>query len=150
MSATAPRLAVRAVIRDGDRVLVVNAFPDPERDLWCLPGGGVEAGSSLTDNLRREVAEETGLTVAPGPICHVGEFHDPERGFHQVELVFLATVTGGVLDPAWRDPEGVVHARRFVTAAELSGLRFKPDALPILAFGTPPRLSPAGLVRMVR
>ena len=150
MIAAAPRLAVRAVIRDADRVLLVNAFPGNQSDLWCLPGGGMEAGSSLADNLRREVAEETGLTIAPGAICHVGEFHDPDSGFHQVELIFLATVTAGVLDPAWRDPTGVVHARRFVTATELMGLRFKPDALPDIAFGTPPRISPAALVRMVR
>lgn len=150
MTPAAPRLAVRAVIRDGDRVLLVNAFPGNRSDLWCLPGGGVEAGSSLACNLRREVAEETGLTIAPGPLCHVGEFHDPDSGFHQVELVFHATVTAGVLDPAWRDPEGVVHARRFVTAADLAGLRFKPDALPDLAFGAPPVITPAGLVRMVR
>jgi 8-oxo-dGTP pyrophosphatase MutT (NUDIX family) len=150
MSPPAPRLAVRALIGDGNRVLVVNAFPDPARDLWCLPGGGVEAGASLGDNLRREVAEETGLTISPGAICHVSEFHDPDSGFHQVELIFRATVTGGVLDPAWRDPEGIVHARRFVTAADLVGLRFKPDALPDLAFGTAPEVTPAALVRMVR
>jgi ADP-ribose pyrophosphatase YjhB (NUDIX family) len=150
MSPPAPRLAVRALIRNGNRVLVVNAFPDPARDLWCLPGGGVEAGASLGDNLRREVAEETGLTISPGAICHVSEFHDPDSGFHQVELIFRATVTGGVLDPAWRDPEGIVHARRFVTAADLVGLRFKPDALPDLAFGTAPEVTPAALVRMVR
>lgn len=150
MIPSAPRLAVRAVIRDADRVLLVNAFPGNHSDLWCLPGGGVEAGSSLADNLRREVAEETGLTIAPGPICHISEFHDPDSGFHQVELFFRATVTAGVLDPAWRDPTGVVHARRFVSVADLGALRFKPDALPDLAFGTPPQISPAGLVRMVR
>ena len=54
------RLAVRALILHQDRLLLVNAYPNGESDLWCAPGGGAEPGTSLTDNLAREVWEETG------------------------------------------------------------------------------------------
>ncbi|MFV0302335.1 MAG: NUDIX domain-containing protein [Paracoccus sp. (in: a-proteobacteria)] len=123
-----PRLAVRAAILHRDRLLVVNAYPGRQSDLWACPGGGVEPGQSLPQNLMREVTEETGLAIAVGPPFLVNEFHDPASGFHQVELFFRATLAG---DDTVRleDPEGVVNRFRWVGRAELAGLRHKPDAL---------------------
>ena len=125
-----PRLAVRAVLVHADRLLLVNAYP-PEAgsDLWCAPGGGVERGASLPDNLRREMFEETGLRIDVGALCLVNEFHAPERGFHQVEVFLRCTLSGGTLDPAWRDPEGVVTKRRWFTRDALAAIRLKPDRL---------------------
>jgi ADP-ribose pyrophosphatase YjhB (NUDIX family) len=117
-----------------DRLLLVNAWPGPSSDLWCAPGGGVEIGQSLPDNLAREVQEETGLCIAVGAPCLVNEFHDPGREFHQVEVFFRCTLTGGTLDPAWKDPEQVVTRRRWVTRDEIAGLRLKPDSLPRIAW----------------
>ena len=87
-----PRLAVRAIILHQDRLLLVNAYKGGTSDLWCAPGGGVESGASLHDNLIREVHEETGLTVAVGDPALINEFHDPITGFHQVDLFFRCTV----------------------------------------------------------
>lgn len=128
------RLAVRAVILHEGRLLLVNAYPGDRSDLWCAPGGGVEPGQSLPDNLAREVFEETGLTVAVGAPCLVNEFHDPNGTFHQVDVYFRCTIRAGVLDDAWEDPEKVVHRRRFVSAEEMEGLRVKPDSLARIAF----------------
>ena len=47
---------------------------------------------------------------------------------------------------AWGDPEGVVHTRRFVTRDEMAGLRFKPDSLPDVAWGTGPGYDPLELL----
>jgi 8-oxo-dGTP diphosphatase len=129
-----PRLATRAVILHDNRLLLVNAYRDPGSDLWCAPGGGVDAGHSLPDNLIREVHEETGLTIRVGPPCLVNEFHDPQRGFHQVEVFFRCTIIAGLLTDDWTDPEGIVTRRRFVTEAEARALRFKPDSLPDVAW----------------
>jgi len=130
-----PRLAVRGVILHDNRLLLVNAWADPARDLWCAPGGGVERGQSLPDNLAREVHEETGLTVSVGPPCLVNEFHDPGGSFHQVEIFFRCKITAGTLDPAWRDPDGVVTRRGFFTQGEVAGLRLKPSSLAQIAWG---------------
>lgn len=136
MSRPSPRLAVRALILDAQqRLLLVNAYRDKRHDLWCAPGGGVERGASLPENLVREVHEETGLRIAVGAPCLVNEFHDPGGSFHQVDLYFRATVTDGELDPNWRDPEGIVSKRRFVTRAEMAALRVKPDSLAEAAWG---------------
>jgi len=129
------RLAVRAVILHVGRLLLVNAWPGGTSDLWCAPGGGVERGASLPDNLMREVFEETGLRIAVGAPCLVNEFHDPDSGFHQVDVYFRATIASGSLSDDWQDPEGIVNRRRFVSQDELRALRFKPDSLPDIAFG---------------
>ncbi len=149
-SARNPRLAVRALIRHDDRLLVVNAWPGDQSDLWCAPGGGVEPGTSLPENLAREVYEETGLGIEVGAPCLVNEFHDPTSGFHQVDVYFHALLVTGTLDTAWADPAGVVNRRRFVTEAELRGLRFKPDSLPAIAFGPPGQLLYDPLEQIVR
>lgn len=148
MSVAGPRVAVRAVLVQDGRLLLVNAYPDGQSDLWCAPGGGVESGSSLSDNLIREVHEETGLTIAPGPLCHVSEFHNPETGYHQVDLFFQARLMTADLRRDWRDPAGVVTKRRFFAEHELGALRFLPLVLPDLAFGAPPELHPGTLARM--
>ena len=132
-----PRLAVRALILHEDRLLLVNAFPGGRSDLWCAPGGGMNPGTSLPANLIREVAEESGLTVAVGAPALINEFHDPASGFHQVDLFFRCTIVAGRLDPAWQDPEGVVTDRRFFARSELElgRIRFKPDSLAQAAWG---------------
>ncbi len=132
---TFPRLAVRAVIKHLDRLLIVNAWPGGKSDLWCAPGGGVERGASLHENLRREILEECGLQIAVGAPCLVNEFHDPSGSFHQVDIYFHAEITGGEVTSDWRDPAGIVTQRRFVTETELRNLRYKPDTLPELAWG---------------
>lgn len=130
-----PRLAARAVILHHGRLLLVNAWAGEKSDLWCAPGGGVERGRSLPDNLAREVHEETGLSIAVGVPCLINEFHDPKSKFHQVEIFFRAEITGGALSDAWRDPEGIVHKRRFFARPEAERLNLKPSSLPAIAWG---------------
>lgn len=129
-----PRLAVRAVLIHENRLLLVNAWADPNRDLWCAPGGGVEVGQSLPDNLKREVMEETGLSIEVGPPCLVNEFHNPADQFHQVEVFFRCTLLDGTLSDEWKDPEQIVHKRRFFTREEVAAIRLKPSSLPDVAW----------------
>ena len=130
-----PRLGARAIIVKDGRLLLVNAYP-PEKgsDLWCAPGGGVERGQSVQDNLIREVLEETGLVVSVGSLAMTDEIHAPATGFHQVNLFFRCHIKAGDLDPNWADPTGVVHERRFFSRAELESLYFRPLSLPRIAF----------------
>jgi 8-oxo-dGTP pyrophosphatase MutT (NUDIX family) len=88
------RQAARAVVLDPDRrVLLVHfdfAIPLDERaaadvsghaswdGLWACPGGGLDAGESVADGLRRELQEELGLVVDDvGAPVWVKEHHFP-------------------------------------------------------------------------
>lgn len=52
-----------AIILQGDHVLLTyQAWPE---DDWQLPGGGIDAGETAPQALRREVHEETGWRVRP-------------------------------------------------------------------------------------
>jgi 8-oxo-dGTP diphosphatase len=142
------RLAARAVIVEEGRLLIVNAWPDGKSPLMCAPGGGVEPGQSLPENLAREVYEETGLTIEVGQPCMINEFHDPGSGFHQVEVFFRCRIIAGARTGNWTDPEGIVTERRWVTEDELAALPHKPDSLRLLAFdpGRAPLYDPLELV----
>ncbi|MEM1363209.1 MAG: NUDIX domain-containing protein [Pseudomonadota bacterium] len=145
-----PRLAVRAVIVERGKLLLVNAFRDPAKTLWCAPGGGVERGSSLTENLAREIYEETGCYVRIGPLCLVSEFHNPEDRFHQVDLFFRATLSTAPPQGAWTDPTGVVSRRRFFAPDELSDLHMTPPELARIAFDPASTVEVKDLVAMIR
>jgi 8-oxo-dGTP diphosphatase len=133
-SIQSPRLAARAIIIHNDRLLLVNAYPKHHLGLWCAPGGGVERGSSIPDNLIREVFEETGLTITVGELALINEFHDPKSGFHQVDLIFRCTLVKGQIDPDWKDIAGVVSKRKWASAAEMTRLVVKPSTLSDVAF----------------
>ena len=135
MKQRSPRLAARALILVDDRLLLVNAYPGGVSDLWCAPGGGVNSGTSLHENLIREVYEETGLGICVSAPALINEFHDPATGFHQVDLYFHCQITAGQLNPTWRDPEGVVTDRRLFARPDLGNIRYKPDSLPDAAWG---------------
>lgn len=123
-----PRVAARAILLHEKRLLLVNAWPEGS-DLLCAPGGGVELGSSLPENLQREVYEETGLSIEVGSPVLINEFHDPDRRFHQIEVFFRCTLVGGDPFADWTDPEGVVSQRYWLTRDEMRSRRFKPASL---------------------
>lgn len=129
-----PRLAARGIILHDNRLLLANAYPAGQSDLWCAPGGGVERGASLPDNLQREIFEETGLTVTVGAPCLINEFHDPGGTFHQVDIYFRCAIVKGTLRTDWKDPENIVTERRFFSRSELTDIAFKPDSLPVAAW----------------
>ena len=137
MSKRPVRIAVRALILLQDRLLLVNAYANGTSNLWCAPGGGVDANTSLPENLVREVYEETGLTISVGLPALINEFHDPDAGFHQVDVYFHCTIIAGELTDDWQDPEAIVTHRQFFSQSDLvqNRIRFKPDSLPDAAWG---------------
>ena len=72
-------------------LLMVQRGKDPGRGLWSVPGGRLERGEYVVDALKREVLEETGLSIEVGELLGLFEVvGDP----HYVILDFLATVVG--------------------------------------------------------
>lgn len=106
---------VGAVIRDADgRLLFIKRGHAPGAGLWSLPGGHVLAGEGDHEAVRREVKEETGLTVAPGALVGSVERPAPDGGVLEIHD-YEAAVIGGVLragddaaDARWVGPADLV------------------------------------------
>ena len=129
------RFAVRAILISENKLLLVNAYkPEDQKNLWCAPGGGLDAHSSLHENLKREVFEETGYNIEVGKVAMVNEFHDPKVPFHQVEIFFRSQIVGSPVKTPWEDPAGVVMESRFFCEKECSLISLKPSKLLEVAF----------------
>ena len=87
---------VGAIITAGDKILLIRRGHEPEAGRWSLPGGRIEAGETDEQALIREVREETGLEVAPGPLIGAVDRPRPD-GRVLVIRDYAATVTGGRL-----------------------------------------------------
>ncbi|SED30250.1 8-oxo-dGTP diphosphatase [Nocardioides exalbidus] len=125
------RLAAYALLVDedgegNDRVLLAwwngEGHSEPE---WSLPGGGVEFEESIRDGLVREVFEETGYHVTPGPLLTDDFFTARGRTFdgwiRSQRFVFDATITGGELGTT--EVGGSTDRAAWVPLAELAGQR---------------------------
>jgi 8-oxo-dGTP diphosphatase len=124
---------VRVIIPDEEgRVLMVKQVHEG-RDLWLVPGGGIEAGENSKEAAVREVREETGLEVKiKRLIWHVEEVSE-ERGQRFVNF-FLAELGGGTLglgkDPEFDEDHQVLREVKFLSKKEIMSLeRVYPDLL---------------------
>ncbi|SNB45251.1 NUDIX hydrolase [Geobacter sp. DSM 9736] len=92
-------VVVTCLVRNpvGD-VLLIRHF----RRGWELPQGRVEAGESLTEAVCREVLEETGTTVEPGPLAAVWS-----KVCHPPAIIygFMGRYRSGDLTPSEESPE---------------------------------------------
>jgi len=124
-----PRLSVRALIVEDQKILLVNATPDKGDGKWCVPGGGVDAGENIKDGLVREIYEETGLKIQVEDLICVSEFFDREKNFHQIDLFLKCKLTDGNLSDEWRDEAGVVEKRGFFTLEDMANMNVLPAFL---------------------
>jgi len=69
-----PFLAVSAAIFREGRILIVRRARAMTHPVYTLPGGVVETGETLHQAVCREVLEETGLVIEPGPLAGHREF----------------------------------------------------------------------------
>ncbi len=121
------------VVRDG-RALIVKRAHEPRKGEWSLPGGMLDLGESLVDAARREVKEETGLDVHPGPIIETFDrvHRDPDGRirYHFVIVDFVCESPQG--DPvAGSDAEAVA----WVTADELEAYGVNAHAAAVIRKG---------------
>lgn len=80
--------AFAVILDDQGRVLLCHRR---DRDLWNLPGGGMQPGELPTDTVRRETLEETGLRVYIERL--VGVYAKPD--VHDLVFCFQCRVCGG-------------------------------------------------------
>jgi 8-oxo-dGTP diphosphatase len=114
-----PRPCAGMVVVKGRDVLVLRRAHAPRRGCLDIPGGFMEAGESIEGAARRELKEETGLTV--GPIGWLGFYWDRYylKGFGYfptMNFYYIARWKSGVP----RAGDDAAHAE-WVPAARLGG-----------------------------
>ena len=111
---------VVAIVFDGaGRLLLVQRGHPPAQGRWSIPGGRVEPGETDQQAVRREIAEETGLTVLVGELAGMVERPGPAGAIYQI-YDYDAVVVGG--DGAAAAAASDAADLRWVRAEELAAL----------------------------
>jgi 8-oxo-dGTP diphosphatase len=125
-SATSITLAVGAIVIRDNHLLMVRRAQEPARGLWSVPGGKVERSEYLTDALKREVLEETGLEIDVGELA--GFFEVIGDDDHYVIMDFLSTYSGSDVPRSGDDVDRV----RWVPLDEVPSLDCTPRFVELL------------------
>src|SRR5690606_12765840 len=96
------RFRVNGVLIEGDKILLIQHRMAADRFFWNVPGGGLQYGSDVIANLKREYLEETGLEIEVKKFLFLHEFLEPP--LHAVELYFEVAKVSGILKVGY-DPE---------------------------------------------
>ncbi len=106
---TAVQFAQKAVVTDdsGRILLVRKSDDDPNQPgRWELPGGRLIPSEDPVDHMIREVREETGLFVSPGPLIDLWSWQMSWRGEHvQVIAVSRYCKINRAMRPVKPSPE---------------------------------------------
>lgn len=115
------QVGVKVLLKNPDgKYLLIRRATDKYQEVqhkWDIPGGRIDPGTSLSENLAREVMEETGLTMTSEPkIVGAQDIFSTEQGRHIVRITYTGTAEG---EPKLSDE----HTEyRWVTFVELKSL----------------------------
>lgn len=89
-----PKIDVRAAVFRDEKILLVREKID---NRWALPGGFADVGSSLVENVVREVEEETGFQAFYKQLLAVLDYQKhphPPQPFHYYKCFIECGITG--------------------------------------------------------
>lgn len=103
------KIDVRGAVVREERILLVQERIDGG---WCMPGGWADVGEKPSDMVRREVLEESGVSVRPTKV--IGVFDANREGgslelFHAYKIVFLCELLSGEPTPGTETLDAAFH-----------------------------------------
>ncbi|GEM_PF-1094488 len=127
------KLGVRVIIFRKNKILIIRQSKINGRDVYILPGGGVEGEEDILACAEREVKEETFLDIRAEKVLYIKELFGPN--LHSLEFYVLGKIIGGSLRLG-RDPELSKNAQClkevvFIELEKLARLNFYPRELRI-------------------
>ncbi|WLR42099.1 NUDIX hydrolase [Bacillus carboniphilus] len=90
-----PKLDVRGVVFKEDKILMVKERLD---NRWSLPGGFCDIGLSASENIVKEIKEESGFNVNPTKLLallHMNKHPHPPQPFDYYKIFIQCEITGG-------------------------------------------------------
>jgi len=116
-----PIVGVLAVVRRGDRVLLVRRGKAPSPGSWGFIGGVQELGETVAAGAARELLEETGVVAEPVDVLTVLDaIYPDEQGRLRTHFTLVAVLLDwrsgepmpdeDALDLGWYTPEEVEAA----------------------------------------
>jgi len=138
-----PQVAVLAVTRRGERLLLVQRANPPDAGKWGFPGGRVERGETMIEAAQRELLEETGVRAQPVGVLTALDsiFPDAAGGvaFHFVLIVILLDWQEGEGAPA---DDALAVAWFTLDALTRSSLPLSRDAIAVARLALAARAEP--------
>lgn len=105
------------MLMKGDKILLGKRHSDPEKadselhgeGTWTMPGGKLEFGESFEEGAKREVREETGMTINKVQVCCVN--NDKNKDAHFVTIGLYSEAFTG--EPKVMEPDEIVEWKWF-------------------------------------
>lgn len=121
-------ISAAALITQQQRLLLVNHREWGQYDFWVPPGGKLQGSESIFDCARREIMEETGLSIKLDRIIYIVEYAEP--GYHFCKFFIRCKTFDGKLTLANREQgETFLVNARFFSKADMEGIDVRPPIL---------------------
>lgn len=113
-----PVVSCTGIIKRGKEILLLDLS---YLKGFGLPGGIIQAGETAEEALRREILEETGLTVKTSK--YLFSVNSSIRGIPTLSLIFEVEVTGNIKESEegtlhWREPQEVIEKMAYESSSQ--------------------------------
>ncbi|MCK4361423.1 MAG: NUDIX hydrolase [Bacteroidales bacterium] len=99
MMTNLPRLAVRAIITDDQKQVLIlkRSSTDTGGTKWCLPGGKIEYGETAEEALKKEILEEVNLEcISTDFLFFIETLPGNYNEEHYITLIYECKVKGNL------------------------------------------------------